>query len=347
VCGPGQTLLVNDNLPPVPVSLSAVSVIQGLCEDEACGAVFDVSGIGPQVRVRGAAVGFVNGIGLPGLTAAVDLEYFDGITWSGGIPTLGPSVFRWSTATGTNLQVTSSGINTVTLPSTVNVTVTSGKLVCAWWMILNPNGTCAGGYPTNFATDNAALPGFFCDPTVTPPQKNLIYILGQGWRDAATATVSGIPLCPLFYSGNWLMRACVEPATCPAPLTLGAGTAGTGGIVPTLSTSGGTAQIGNAGFGFAIASGRGGAPALLVLNAVETSLPFAGGTIFVLPGVALATVLGGAPGAPGAGSATIGISIPANPALVGATVTGQAGIFDPAANSSFALTAGLRVTICM
>ncbi|HET6203503.1 MAG TPA: hypothetical protein VFI25_11955 [Planctomycetota bacterium] len=345
VCAPGQVLLKNDILPAFPSGPMAVSVIQGLCEGEACAAVFDVSGLGVQVKVHSAAVGYLNVASANGIQAATDLEIFDGVTWSGGIPTLGPSLFRWSTATGSSIGVASSGINLSPALSSFNVVATSGKIVVAWWMEVNAlAGTCPSGYSTNFATDNTCT-GFFCS-CGAGTQKNLIFIQGQGWRDAATATVSGAPLCPLYYNGNWLIRACVEPVACPAPLVLGAGTPGTGGVVPVLVASGGSPQIGNAGFGLTIAAARGGAPALLVLNAVETSVPFAGGTIFVLPGAAVPLPLGGPAGVAGAGFATVSLPIPNDLSLVSATVSAQAGILDPAANSSVALTAGLRVTVC-
>jgi hypothetical protein len=87
-------------------------------------------------------------------------------------------------------------------------------------MDFNPQGgTCPTGYQTNFATDYAGGGGFTCSPTITPPQKNLIYISGQGWRDASKATVSGIQLCPFYYAGNWIMRVCVEPTAPPATIT--------------------------------------------------------------------------------------------------------------------------------
>jgi hypothetical protein len=134
---------------------------------------------------------------------------------------------------------------------------------------------------------------------------------------------------------------------CASPLVLGAGTPGTGGFVPTLSTSGGVSQIGNSAFGLAIGNARGGAFAVLSLNPVETAIPFAGGTIFVVPGAAVNLVLGGAAGVGGAGSATIPIPIPYVPVFVGATVSAQSGILDPAGNSGVTLTPGLRVTICL
>jgi hypothetical protein len=223
VCGTGQTLFKNDNLPAVPAGPVAVSVVPGLCEGEACGAVFDVAALGPAVKLNLASTGFFNAGGANGITAAVDLEVFDGVTFSGTnlmIANLGPSLFRWSTATGSSLSVASHAINESPDLSSFNVVATSGKLVVAWWMdFTTAPGTCATGYQTNFGTDNTVFQ-LTCSSAVTPPQKNLIYILGQGWRDAARAVVNGIPICPFFYSGNWVIRACVEPAAPPPPPTV-------------------------------------------------------------------------------------------------------------------------------
>ncbi|HKB16903.1 MAG TPA: hypothetical protein VKF62_12620, partial [Planctomycetota bacterium] len=209
-CSPGQFFLKNDNLPAVPTGPTAVTVIQGICEGEAAAAVFDVGAIGAQVKVHSAAVGYVNAGGANGIQASADLEIFDGVTFPGGIPTLGPSLFKWSTATGSSIGVTSSGINLSPSLSSFNIVASSGKIVVAWWMEVNAlAGSCPAGYTTNFATD-ATCSGLFCSCTAGS-QKNLIFIQGQGWRDAATATVLGFPLCPGFYNGNWLIRACVEP----------------------------------------------------------------------------------------------------------------------------------------
>jgi hypothetical protein len=218
-----QTLLKNDNLPDVPSGPTAVSVIPGLCEGEACAAVFDFTSIGPSIKVNLASVGYINAGNANGIQASADLELFDGVTFSGpngSIANLGPSLFRWSVATGSSIGLVSSGINLSPDLSTYNIVAASGKLVCAWWMDLNPlGGSCSAGYTTNFATDNSNFQ-LSCNPAVTPPQKNLIYIQGQGWRDASKAVVSGFPLCPIFYSGNWILRTCVEPTTPPATLTI-------------------------------------------------------------------------------------------------------------------------------
>ncbi len=227
VCiNPADVLLSNDSLPPVPSGATPVSVIQGLGNGEAAAAVFDTTPLSPQgVKVNLAAVGYMNVVGTNGIQAAVNLQIYDGVTFdAAGVPTLGPLAFDYASATGSNLQLTSHAINTTDL-SAFNVTVTSGKLVVAWSMVFN-----AGAPQTNFATDNGSIQ-FTCNPSVTPLQKNLIFIQGQGWRDAALATVQGIPLCPVFYSGNWIIRACVEPMVNPTNLLVSGSPTTAGGFV--------------------------------------------------------------------------------------------------------------------
>jgi hypothetical protein len=210
----GQILLKNDNLPDVP-GTATVSVIPGLCEGEAMGCVFDVSNqtvFSNEVKVAMCAGAYINVANTNGIAAVVDLEIYDGITWNGNVPTFGPRVFEFESAAGANVQFNSSGINTLDI-SSFNVTVTSGKLVVVWEMLINTApGSCATGYQTNFATDNY-LPA--CSAPCTPVKKNLIYIQGQGWRDPMTATISGNPLCSCYYAGNWIIRACVEPVGYP------------------------------------------------------------------------------------------------------------------------------------
>lgn len=220
-CAPGQTFFKNDVLPANPGSAS-VSVIQGLCEGEACGAVFNVSAIGPLVKLKSAAVGYVQAGGVNGTQALVNLKVYDGITFPGGIPQLGPEVFDFYAATAGSIGVTSSGINTVDLLN-FDIPISSGKMVLTWWMDFNPIGDCPSGYLANFATDYPSGA-----TNCGTHQKNLIYIQGQGWRDASTATVLGFPLCPTYYAGNWLMRACVEVGGPTAPFCFGDGTLATG-----------------------------------------------------------------------------------------------------------------------
>lgn len=210
----GQIFLKNDNLADVP-GTATVSIIQGLCEGEAMGCVFDVSNqttFSSEVKINMVAGAYINAASANGIAAVVNLKIFDGIAWSGNIPTLGPQVFDFETDAGANIQFSSSGINTLDI-SNFNVTVTSGQLVVIWEMLINTSsGSCSSGYNTNFATDNVQPA---CGAPCVPVRKNLIYIQGQGYRDPMTATVSGFPLCSCYYAGNWIIRACVSAVGYP------------------------------------------------------------------------------------------------------------------------------------
>jgi len=211
--GAGQIFLKNDNLPDVPAT-QTVSVIPGLCDGEAIGCVFDVSAqqFSSEVRVNMVAGPYINVASTNGIAAIVNVKIYDGITWVGNIPQLGTEVFDFESAAGANIQFTSSGINTLDITN-FDVRVTSGTMVLVWEMLQNTApGSCATGYQTNFATDNFLSP---CSAGCVPVRKNLLYIQGQGWRDPMTATIGGIPLCSCYYAGNWIIRACVEPAGYP------------------------------------------------------------------------------------------------------------------------------------
>jgi hypothetical protein len=156
----------------------------------------------------------------------VNLVIYDGVTWVGSTPTFGPEVFNFTNATGASIGLTSSAINTFDA-SQYNILISSGKLVMTWEMDINPNGNCPQGYTANFSTD---YPTGNANCQVT--HKNLIFITGafpseNGWKDAATATVGFTPLCPVYYAGNWLMRACVESAGPIVPFCAGDGSLAT------------------------------------------------------------------------------------------------------------------------
>ncbi|MFG0316159.1 MAG: hypothetical protein ACF8XB_02705 [Planctomycetota bacterium JB042] len=231
----------NDTLPNVPGSPVGVSIIQGLCENEAAGAVFSLgTGQGPQ-KLTKAAVGFGHASGSGGFNAVVNLEIYDGVAWNGSVPVLGPKVFDFAVDLAANIQVSSHAINEVDLtPYDIVVGNDPSKsFVIAWRMLINPNGACATGFPANFFTDNGSV-GFPCD---TVPQKSLIDITGQGWRDAAFATVSGVPLCPFFFDGNWVIRACTTDAGPPPTCQFNVGLQGPGTV--DLTICGGDLAPGN------------------------------------------------------------------------------------------------------
>ena len=343
-----DTFWKNDKLPDIPGGAPVgISIIPGLCEGEAAGSVFKIPpGAGPMQLTQVAAPFAAPG-GAPGFVAAVNVEIFDGITWLGDTPVLGTKVFDLNADVGVDMQVTSTGVN-VFDASPYGITVGNGTsaFVVAFRMNLNLNGSCATGYTANFFTDNDTF-GFTCDPLITLPKTNLIDIQGQGWADAGKATVGGFPLCPFFYSGNWVIRACTQgqsgpPTVQPFGSGCGAGTAGWMG----------TPQAGGPPFVVDLSGGPALAPAVLAIGASDSNW-------------------GGAPlpldlapfGAPGCelltglqilipaftdffGSVTMGIPIPSDPYLVGATVYTQWMASDPGANAlGWVFSGGLSVTI--
>lgn len=228
--GPTQTFWKNDTLPDIPTGPLAISVIPGLCEGEGAATVFDLVPGSALQKVTQVVVPFGSAGGASGATAAVNLRIYDGVTFSGpqNTPTLGPLVFDLGANTGSNIQVTSTALNAFDL-SSFNVTVGAsglGNYVVAFIMEINPNGSCATGFTSNFFTDNSQV-GFFCNPAITPEKTSLMLIQGQGWTDAAKATVSGIPLCPFFFAGIWAIRACTEAAGPVNPLQVEAASTST------------------------------------------------------------------------------------------------------------------------
>ncbi len=276
-CGPNEVFLKNDTLPDIPTGPLAVAVIRGLCEGEAMGAVFDVASVGTMVQLQNAAFGFFNVAGANGIQAIVNLKVHDGITWSGGIPTLGPEVFDWESATGSSIAATTHAINTLDV-SGQNIVITSGKMVVTWWMDFNPNGTCAGGYTSDFGTDDGSAP---CSAV---PQRNLLFVQGTGWRDPSTFAIGPIQLCPQYYNGNWIMRACVKNVStttsyCTAKQN-------SFGCIPAMNWTGNPSATSGSGFNIRGANVRNQKPGLLLYSLQgRAATPFTGGFLCLTPPV--------------------------------------------------------------
>jgi hypothetical protein len=280
-----------------------MAVIPGLCEGEAMGCVIDVSSLGSSAVVRSASVAYVNASNQSGIQATVNLEIYDGITWSGNpsLPSFGPKVFDLAAASGSNVALISSGLNQVDL-SAYGATVTSGTAVIVWEMIDNP-GNCASGYQTNFATDHAGGPG-----GCAPAQKNLIFIAGQGWRDVTTAKVSGFPLCPLFVAGNWVARICADAGAPVGPVDYCTAGTSASGCQATLGSSGSASATAPSGFTIAAVGVEGQKDGLFFFaqNGRQAN-PWGNGTSFqcVVPPVFRGGLLAGN-GTPGACDGTFG-----------------------------------------
>jgi hypothetical protein len=198
ICNAGGILLKNDLLPGNPSGTQTVAIVPGLCDNEAAMAVLTAPG---PVNVDKVSVMFGAQFGTNGVVAAVDVEIYDGATVNAaGRWTLGPRVFRLSDG-GSNLQIQTHAINEYTLPTTVRCA--SGKVVVGWRMVLNAaSGSCAAGFTANFCNDFGAG---------CPSGRNVLDALGHGPIDPATYTGFGLPLCPIYFRGDWIIRACVTP----------------------------------------------------------------------------------------------------------------------------------------
>ena len=226
-----DTFWKRDALPNVPAGLLGVSVIPGLCEGESAGVVFNMpAGMGPQQITQVVAPWGAIG-GTPGHQAVLDVEIYDGVSFTGAVANMGTLVFSLS-AVGQSMQVASHGLNTLDV-SAFNIVVGNAaatgvpavkKFAVCFRVDFNlfPGGSCATGYQANFFTDNASPPFGGCNALITPQKTSVIEIAGQGWRDPALATVSGFPLCPFFYSGIWAIRCCTTAAAPPNPFQVSA-----------------------------------------------------------------------------------------------------------------------------
>jgi len=236
---PNDVFWQRDTLPTNPTGLQTFSIIPGLCEGEAAAIVFELPVGMPPQQITQVVCPFGSAGGGQGALAYVNVEVYDGVSFSGAIANMGTQVFDLNTQTGNDLQVTSSAFNTFDTTQ-FNIVVgndpVNRRFAIAFRMNLNPNGNCTTGYFSTFFTDNTVGGGLFCNPATTPPMTSLMDIIGQGWRDAALATVTFIPLCPLYYAGIWGIRCCSRNAAPPNPFQ----------ILPTLgvpATSPGTTVL--------------------------------------------------------------------------------------------------------
>jgi len=170
-------------------------------------------------------------------------------------------------------------------------------------------------------------------------------------------------------SGAKLLNATLP--NCPGHVLYGAGLAGTGGLVPSLVSSGGSGRIGNPDYSLVVSNARGKARAVVVSGFASAAVPFHGGTLLVdtfttpfagdgfvsglhgkngVGGPAwpinmemLFVKLGGTRGVAGSGNLTIAAPIPNAPVLVGTSRFSQVLVEDPATAGGWALSRGMRV----
>ena len=228
-----NTFWKRDNLPQVPTGATAVAVVPGMCEGESAGVVFEMpANMAPQKVLQVTAPWGHGQGGVAGFQALLDVEIYDGVSFTGGIPNMGNLVFQLG-STQSAMQVATHGLNSLDVsqydiivglaPATGTPPVRRFAVCFRCDFNAYPGGSCAGGYFANFFTDAQTSFGA-CN---TPLRTSLIEILGQGWRDTATVTQSGFPICPVFYNGTWCIRACTADAFPASYTTIATGCPGT------------------------------------------------------------------------------------------------------------------------
>ena len=150
------------------------------------------------------------------------------------------------------------------------------------------------------------------------PQTNLIDIIGQGWQDASSAVVTGVPLCPLFYSGNWAIRACGEDVTGPQnPLQVDvAGSPAPPGAAVNLTLN----APGLAGFPYVMGASFGTSPGIPVTSGSPPTMgtvPLNTDGLFFLSLSTPGTFINFTGTIGGGGTANAVILVPNNPSLSG------------------------------
>ena len=203
-CNSG-TFWQRDSLPATPSSIpTGVSVIQGMCEGESAGVVFEIPANMPVQKITKVVAPWGAAFGATGFLAALDIEVYDGVSFSGQNVNMGNLVFSLTQTANQNLQASSHALNEFDT-SPYNIVVGTQPpvggvrrfAICFRTDInFHPSGSCSTGWPANFFTDNSSFQ-FVCNPAITPQQTSIIQIAGQGWRDAALATVQG---CLLYTS---------------------------------------------------------------------------------------------------------------------------------------------------
>jgi hypothetical protein len=309
-----DTFWKNDNLPDIPGGPLTVSVIQGLCEGEAAGSIFVVPAGSPAQQLKQVSVGFGHTTGGSGWTATANVEIYEGaVSFAGANATLGTKIFDLNADYGASVQISTTGLNVVDLTN-YNIVV-SDDFVVAFRMNINFNGSCSAGYSANFFTDYAGGGG--CQTTVGV---NLMDELTQGWIDPALATISGFPLCPLFFNGNWAIRACTSGTGTPASAAFRNGGANPASYTATNLPVLGATYIatvdcgGTTGHSFAMLAGYG-APFSFTLGAGQTALVDPSGPEYLRFPMAMGPV------------ATIYVPIPPDIAYLGMNVYTQAAHF--------------------
>lgn len=206
----GDTFWKNDVMPDAPVGVPAgAHVAIAMCPTEAAGSYFQLApGSKPQL-LKQVSVGFGHTGGETNHPARVNIEIYEGTVAfnpGGTIPSIGTKIFDLVADEGLEMVVMTNGMNSYDL-TPFNIIV-DANFVVAFRMIQNVDFPgCPGanpGLPANFLTDSSAS----CTSGL-----NLFDEKFVGWMDPANWQFQlGSPICPQFFAGNFLIRACTEDA---------------------------------------------------------------------------------------------------------------------------------------
>ena len=140
----------------------------------------------------------------------------------------------------------------------------------------------------------------------------------------------------------------VQLLDCNCGTLRGVGTAGTGGHIPRLMTTGACPTLGDTSWGVTLTQGLGGA--LVVVRVGIDSGPSTVGvgqaTGSLLLGPPAIVQLSGTPGAPGVGSATLALPMQTDPSMAGMTLRARAVVLDPGARRGRSKSRVLVATLC-
>ena len=128
--------------------------------------------------------------------------------------------------------------------------------------------------------------------------------------------------------------------SCPFPTAYGAGSPGTGGVVPQLAGKGGAPRVDNPDFGWLVTGAVPSTVGGFFIGFSQTAIPFAGGSILVTPAPIVQFPLA----ANGAGEASL--TLPVKPNYAGVTVHTQAWAIDFGTPFLVTLTNGVTTTFC-
>ena len=165
----------------------------------------------------------------------------------------------------------------------------------------------------------------------------------NGAQGAALDPLSGDFVFSTFGGSHSVIAVRGFGLPCGANVGYGQGTAGTGSIAPQLSSTGCFAR--GRDVSLDVTNGRGGALGALLMGLAQQSTTVLGVGVLVVPFAPMNHVLGGANGAPGAGTWSLPLVVPNDTNLLNTDFFFQAVYVDPSGPQGFSGTQGLKLQV--